>query len=368
MKKMLMFVYNYLLTDARVQRSATVLTDEYDLEVIALSDGFKDDNYKIITLNIKSRISFIRYFRFVIGVVKYGLDKKYDYIYAHDLYTALPALLLRLLRVGKKYIYDAHETIFPQENVKFSKRDYFFYFFERAYIKCADLIICAQQMRGILMKEHYSLSTVPIVIQNISILTKSAEILSDDIRQQLNKFFCQKGKTIVYAGGINADRRIGALIEVAHSLGDKCKVLLIGDGNEVQILKQIVKEKKISNCTFISKIPYKNLAEVVERCDIGYVSYPMTDINNIYCASNKIFEYASVNLPMIATYNVTIESDLHKWKIGECSDNLNDIANKVIDNIEYYRSNIQAFNDNNNWENETKKLLDAIQNLDTIKK
>ena len=365
MTRMMMFVYNYLKTDARVQRSALAISKIQGLEVdlIALKDDYNNSDFNILKLDIRTVSSLKRYLKFVGCVVKQGLKDDYDIIYAHDLYTALPALLLMSLRRNKKYVYDAHETIFPQKGVSFSLRDYFFYFFEFFFVKTAHLIITPQKDRSEIMKEHYKLLQLPMTVQNISVLEMTYPLLADSVSKKFREFLQKGGKTIVYAGGLNYDRQLELLIEAAWILRDRCKVILIGSGNSVTELRNIVKTKKIDNCLFVDTVPYKNLAELLEVCDVGYLSYPMTDINNIFCASNKVFEYASVFLPMVASYNKTINEIFTKWQIGECSGDLLSAITKVLDNIDYYKGNMQEFNKNHSWENEAEKLRETIKSL-----
>lgn len=359
--KILMFVYNYLSTDARVLRSALALNDEYDLKLIGLEDEYKNEQLNIKLLPVRKGRSFLRFLNFTRKTIKLGLKEDYKIYYAHDLYTAIAFLFIRRFRKKSIFIYDSHETIFPQKGIKFGLRDYFFYFFDKKAIKRADLVISAQKDRANIMKSKYKLSNVPTVINNISKLTINNVLLEKDVQNKLNYFFRKEGLKIVYAGGINPDRNIDALVELLKHT--QYNLLLIGEGSIYNELKQKINYEKILNITMIGKVPYDALGQIIEKCHAGYVSYGIHDVNNKYCASNKIYEYSSVFVPILATYNPTIKEIVEEYNIGVCTNDLIEGLKKIEDNYNIYKINMQKFNEENKWEDEVFKLKTSIKSL-----
>ncbi len=359
--KMLMFVYNFLSTDARVLRTAETLNEEYDLKLVGLKDKYENKKLNIQQIPVRKGRSFFRFLSFTKNMIKIGLNKEYDIYYAHDLYTAMAFLFLRKFRKKSIFIYDSHETIFPQKGLKFSLRDYFFYYFDKKAIKKADLVISAQEDRANIMKEKYNLSKNPTVINNISKLKINHVKLDVIVQEKLETFFNKEGLKVVYAGGINPDRNIVSLIEaIKHT---KYNLLLVGDGSIYNELKYKILNEKILNVTMIGKVPYDSLGQIIKNCHAGYVSYGIDDVNNRYCASNKIYEYSSVFVPILATYNPTIKKMVEEYNIGICTNDIKEGLKNIEKNYYTYKENMKIFNEKNKWEDEATKLKSSIETL-----
>ena len=93
-----------------------------------------------------------------------------------------------------------------------------------------------------------------------------------------------------------------------------------------------------------------------------------THVNTIYCSPNKIFEYASINLPMLSTNQPFIAEVFSKYKLGETF-HLGDIKsfvysfNKVIKNYSSYRQQMHDFLSDYSWDGEKEKIKHCIKVL-----
>lgn len=364
-KNIIMIVYNDLKMDSRVQRSAETLSKLGNLIVIHIGkDFYEQDSYETINLKIKGNKNITKYLSFVKGVISYikNSNKKIDLFYAHDFFSALPLIVIKVLRKSKKFVYDAHELYIPNKKENFSLRDYFFYLMEKLAIKMSNLIICAQNQRANIMKYKYKLKNKPIVIRNISLLPKMDNNL-DELNIGIDKFLDKSNINIVYSGVVSKERNLIKVIEAVNCLDDNYKLLLIGYGDGVKELVERINSLKNNNIMYLGKIEYNKMSNILKKCDIGIISYPMNGLNNIYCAPNKIFEYASVNLPMVSFYNPTIYEEFKKYNIGCCDDDIKSSIIKVAQNIELYRSNLEIFLKKNSWEKESRILYDNIKKI-----
>lgn len=363
-KKILMFVFNDLSLDSRVQRSAQAISNVGKLTVISCGKNqYKPPGYENIELDIKNKSNIIRYFVFVKEIIRYVLGKrKYDVVYAHDYFSALPMLIIKTINKSKKFVYDAHELFIPDQGEKISKRDYFFYTIEKKAIESADLVVSADEQRSNIMEKHYKLKEKPITIRNISILPQSYDNRVSNL-DKYKDFFLQKRKTIVYSGVISKDRKIDDLVDVIASMNGKYKLLLIGYGDGVELIKEKIDYYNMNNILYIGKITYSEMSTILSQCDIGFLSYPSNGLNNIYCAPNKLFEYASVGLPMVASYNRNIEEKMKKYEIGVCKKNIKEAIEEVGENLEFYKKKLKLFLSDNSWEKESNILRTKILDL-----
>jgi len=364
MKTIHMFVYNNINTDARVQRCVNTLSTEYSCLLYSLDQEWDNSNIANETLIPKGRNNFVQYLNVLHQFMKLTAKKKCDIFYAHDFSSAPEAIYMKLSRKCGKLVYDAHELFYPEENVHFSLRDYLFYFCEKWVIKHADVIICAQSDRARIMKEHYKLPQLPVVVRNISILPPCSHMQDKKLEKELLEYFDNNCITVVYAGAIEKERNIEAMIGAVKEYKElPIRILLIGNGSYLGRLKELVDSESMENVKFMPGIPYDQLSFVLSRCDIGYLSYTEERANTRYCSPNKIYEYASVNLPIISTGNETVKALIQSFDIGVYSDNLSKALDLLIPRLEEVRSHCDDFLKSNSWDSEKIKLTEAVKTL-----
>ena len=358
-----MYVYGDISSDARVQRAANALNDSYEVTVISQQTNKQPQGYNFNNIQIGSpNNSLTSYFRSIL--LAYSIIKKERpyIVYGHDYYSALLLKLLIKRKFCHLIIYDAHELYIPEKGKPLSRRANFFYRIEKSIVNKVNLLICANKQRGVIMKEHYNLLTSPVIIRNISILSIKKDDATNRLLDSLAPFFSKEGKTIVYAGVVTKNRQVHRLFEAVERQFPKYKLLVVGDGDALPLLKERAAASTITT-HFTGKIPYSSLGTVLSKCDLGYIFYATNNINNKYCASNKIFEYASIGLPIIANDNPTIKEDLNKYQIGICSDNIEDCLEQMSGKEELFKQNCAVFCSENNWEEEKRKLIESINGL-----
>lgn len=363
MAKIVMYVYGNIQTDARVKRAAKALASKYDLVLLSTDCGIevKDDGYRNILLNCASS-GLKGYSRSVCEALKVIKCEKPDILYAHDYYSALLVRLLLGRKYCKKIVYDAHELIIPEEGHS-DARMKFFYKMEKAIVHKVDLLVCASQERAVIMTNHYQLKESPLVVDNISYLLKDYDLTNLPSFEELIQFFSDPIPTIVYAGVVTKSRRIGSLLDYALQSAPAVKLLVVGKGDALDEMKEkAARQTKLCYC-FPGAVPYEALGAILKRCDVGYLYYPIDTMNNINCASNKIYEYASVGLPMVANENPTVKRILTDGKIGVASDFIGDAFEQVISSLDKYKANCAAFVEANSWEKTAQRLLEHVEKL-----
>lgn len=364
MKKLVMYVYNDITTDARVQRAANALAVDFDLILISTQKGkqIEDRGYKNILVG-GSSAGLRNILATIWASWRIICHEHPDLLYCHDYYSAILAYLLIRTRYSGKIIYDAHELIIPEQGHE-NKRLGFFYWFEKRIIKKVSMVICASKQRGSIMKEHYGLLEDPLVIPNISQLQINDE--DNDVQsilESLRPFFASNKLTVVYAGAVTGSRRIDELMNATIGLSDKCKLLIVGSGSALDSLKKSAANYPELEIAFTGGIPYKCLGSVLTRCDIGFLYYPADSLNNKYCASNKIYEYASVGLPMLANENPTVKEVLEESNIGISTLDFKDGLLRLVADSKTFKHNCEVFTLNNQWNSMAIKLNETISML-----
>ncbi len=356
-KKMFMFVYNDLATDARVMRTINSLSKDYEL--IIYSIGATKEIKNVSQKQFKMPSGKIGYLYFICRVIFRILFGKEDYIYGHDYYSCLAIFIGLNFKGRKKYIYDAHELIIPDKKKQHdSKRLSFFYYFEKKIVNRVSLLITASKERSELMEQHYKLNEQPVHFDNISILPKCNKLKHI---QQIIPGITVDDFVIVYAGAIIESRGLETLFEDLKNL-ESVKVICIGSGDYKQVLMD---KYPLPNITFLSAIAYEELSCIISHCDIGFINYPMTDLNNIYCASNKVYEYPSAGIPFCYYFNPTIDKIAQKNGIGiEIKEhNLKEVVKIYKENKEQFIIHCAEFIKKNNLINLSRKIRETISEV-----
>ena len=361
-KRVIMAVMNALDTDARVQRAAKALEDLYDLTLIGVGKGCGEQSFDQVVLDINNRNGVLRFFDYVNKIKKYLKNDQFDVFYAHDYFSAALVSWVRRRFPKTVIVYDSHELIFPALGFSQSKRDAFFSHFEKEAIKNANLVICASDERASLMKDYYHMSESPLVIENISQLPIVEDEISQELLHNADKIIKSPEVILVYAGVLSPGRKIDSLIDIVAERPDT-KLLIIGGGPDRERLESIATEKIADRFHFTGSVPYKYMGILLNKCDVGYISYPTDSLNNTYCASNKIYEYASVNLPMIAPENPTIRKLFEEYSIGVIGSDLGQAFDEVRYNIQEYKKNCARFTEMHPWSRKATILTQEIESL-----
>ncbi len=363
-KKIVMFLYGDITIDARVQRAAAVLSKDYELILLSNDWGksIPSTNYSNVLIG-KGSFDIKNYFSTIYQAYKIVKRERPDIFYGHDYYSALLVKLLLKKKYCKKVVYDAHELYIPQPGVRFTARSYFFYSIEKSIVKKVDMLVCANQERAEKMVDHYGLKTSPLPIRNISQLKVNDDSETIHILESLADFFLKPGITVVYAGVVTTNRKVDELASAVSNNPQKYKLLIVGKGNGVEKVKQVVSRTPSLTCMFTGAVPYRSLGAILTKCDIGFIYYPVDTLNNIYCASNKLYEYASVELPVLANNNPTIKRVLEENNLGVATCDFTKGIDIIAADLQRYKQACKRFSNLNQWQDEANKLVSMVNKL-----
>ncbi len=365
---LLMALYGDIRYDGRAQRSIEALKNNYRVYLYSIGScsDFNLENVHILhsNSNLIGRNNISRFFIYLWGLIKIIRKLNPRIIYIHDYYFSILGLALKK-RAGTFTIYDAHEIIILREEEKMSIRQNFFQILEKLSIHSFDVVIAANNERAKIMSHVYCLRVQPTAIKNIPLIKeKTLESKSNIIAKypDLEKVF-SSGTSFVYQGVITRIRQLEKILDIL-SQTPQASLLLIGEGEEqyVDELKQHLQNSNYENVVFLGKITPTELYSVIRFCDYGIISYSMDDYNNKFCAPNKIYEYASLHLPMVTTNQQLFKQVFKEFKIGVTvsdiqlgKNNLQTDISELIA-ISLKAGDFQKFLDENNYYTEIKKL------------
>ena len=154
-------------------------------------------------------------------------------------------------------------------------------------IKRFDHVTVTNDYEATLLRDHYGVENIDILFNGIekSRYDKLTNIqLAEDIPF-----------TVTYVGNIGLAQHIQTIIDTAKRLPE-VKFLVIGTGIELQEMKEYVDKHQNKNIALIGKVAWYKLQEYYAKTS---VLYAQLDEKFISAVPSKLYEYASVGLPII---------------------------------------------------------------------
>ena len=232
----------------------------------------------------------------------------------------------------------------------------------RKYAEAANKIVVPEYNRAHIFKTWWNLEETPIILPNKPYKLPPLEI-PIEIKRKLAKLLEEKRKVLLYQGDFNPDRNLEVIADTVASMQDYVLYLL---GRPNKFLEDFLhKKRKVEYIGYIQP-PYHICA--ARYAHIGLLPYKPTknikycsELNALYCAPNKIHEYASQGLPMIGSDIPGLKFPFEFYKIGECylSDSINSVLcaiRKIEKNLKEYKDNCKKF-----WNSEN--IVDIIRSI-----
>ena len=314
--------------------------------------------------------------RYLVIVFYSILKSNPDYIHAHD----LPMMPLAIL-FGKIFrmpvIFDMHEN-YPEALKEFRKKGVINFLFknykaakllEKICLKMSDFIITVvEENSERLIKQGIKVGKIYLVSNTVDLNTFSKELVEEDI---INKY---QGKIILmYSGYVTPERGLNVVVQGMVHLKEKLKdvkLLLIGNGISVQLLKRLVNELALNNCVeFIEWPGHNKLSSYFAVAKICISPQPKSDFWDT-TIPHKLFEYMSQSKPILAADSLAIKRIVEEtqsgitYKSGDPVDFADKVSIILNSNISFGVNGLKAVKDKYNWENDSRILIKLYQDLE----
>ncbi|MCD2502376.1 glycosyltransferase family 4 protein [Clostridium sp. NSJ-145] len=367
MKKVCILSSLHNWDDVRIyQKQAKSLSKEYDVELHAVGDfEFKEENnIKIYGLKKASK----RYLRPLnwIKLTARVLKSDADIYHFHDPELIPIGLIIKLLK-RKPVIYDSHENVrltilnrtWINKNIRVPLSKCFNKF-EKFASRRFDLVITVlDEIADEFIQEDVNTAVV-----------KNFQVDTGDTKLEIMK---NETVNIVYAGSINEVR---GSVELVNSFkyikNPNVRLYLIGSFSSESVKNQIMKSVEADNrISYLGLVSYDEAQKLLKTSDIGIVSYKPGP-NHDFCLPNKIFEYMSVGVPIIATNIKYWYDNFNKYNcilfIDKVTENdIADAINYLVDNkeeaIRMGRLGYNVYKENFTWQSQEEILLEQYKKL-----
>lgn len=227
-------------------------------------------------------------------------------------------------------------------------------------IKNARRVINCEPNRALVVKFFFGLSDEQIVTipnkTNFKIDLKPSltpEILS--IQRLL-----QNKKVIIYQGGINyPERRLEELCESINFLNEEYIIAILTPDSEYK--NKLVQQYASDKVLFLPFIKAPHHLHITKLAKIGFLTYfPITGnieqiLNVLYCAPNKVFEYAQFGIPMLSNELPALDYIYNQFNCGKSvrafePKMLAEAIIKIDENYDFYSKRSKEFFESVNLE------------------
>jgi glycosyltransferase involved in cell wall biosynthesis len=373
--RIMVLLYGTIEFDGRARRMIEILSQLAEVLLVDVHYGDSGEPLPEASSRVRRRTLFLPrrtsnlvcHARFWVHCLQQARAFQPTTVVAEDFFTTLPGYMSARLS-NAKLIYDAHELIIPSDGQRLSARDWFWYMLEKLVVHRADLIIAANLQRALLMQEHYGLPSSPTFLRNIPAFDGRASVILD--AANLYAAFRRSSpedRIVIYQGAIRLGRGLGRFVDAFSYLPSTYRLVVAGDGPDSQRLGELVADLEREGRAFLlGRVPNDLLHSIATCADLGIVSYPYVGLNNVYCAPNKLFEYAQAGLPIIATDQPPLAEIIGKYKIGElvsADDDTEVVASKIqgiMDNRRCYQLRLEPFLREHRWEDEARRVSERI--------
>jgi glycosyltransferase involved in cell wall biosynthesis len=292
-------VTNCICHDQRVKKMASVVTElGCDVTIIGRRKGkcceeqqvpFRTKRYRMIF-----RRGFLFYKFFNIRLLFSLFFNKYDLLVANDLDTLLPNYVVSKIR-KIPLIYDSHEyfTGVPEiQNRPFVK--WVWKTIERYVFPRLRNVMTVSDPIAEKYSEEYGIR--PVTVRNCA---ESSKEIRSFTHKELGIGHSHL-LAVIQGTGINAGRGGEELIE-AIQMTDGVTLFIIGSGDLLPLLKSKVNDLNIKDrVRFIPTLPWNEMMRFTKSADVGLSLDKDSNLNYRFSLPNKIFDYISAGIPVIA--------------------------------------------------------------------
>ena len=364
MNRAIVSVINDLVTDQRVNKSCLALQKAgYEVLLVGRkqrkSPPMDERPYASHRMKLLFEKGPFFYAEYNIRLFFFLLFHRANLLLSNDLDTILPTYFISRLK-GSRMVFDSHEYFTETPELVGRPRVQKVWKKIEGFVvpKLPEMITVCDSIAD-LFRNKYGVKCY--VIRNIP-PRKTLPPKGDKVALGLPT---DKHLLILQGSGINIQRGAEELVQSMQFLDD-CFLMIIGGGDVLPILKQMVEELNITDrVRFFPRMPYQQMMAYTQLAELGFCLDKDTNLNYRFSLPNKLFDFIQAGVPIVASHLTEIEKIIRQYDIGLFIENHEPetIASTIREALsdgerrKRWQRNLAIAAEELCWENEEKKLL-----------
>ncbi len=300
--------------DARALNICRTLASECNVTLWNTEPGSSSQwQWRAVVVRRSGRM-IMRWVRFVAKLIWRVLRTKVDVVWAADVYSLLPAVVLRW-RWKARVVYDAREIYSSLGSL--AQRPHaqrLLAWYERTLIRWVDRVVTSGNRDAEELTALLKLHTPPEVVLNVPFY--ATPIRSNRLREH-----CQIGQdaiVVLYQGALHTGRGLLRAVEAIAQV-DSAHLCILGDGELAGAIQYHARRHGVANRVhLLGSVPYHELLEWTASADIGWSWIEPITHSYELALPNKLFEYAMARVPVLASDLPAMREVLRAYPFGVC--------------------------------------------------
>lgn len=330
---------------------------------LIVADGLGDETVQGINIydvgKLNGRLN--RFTKTTSKVYKKALKLDADLYHFHD--SDLMPTGVKLIKKGKKVIYDVHEDLPGQILAK-------------PYIKPIlrkPIALILKTIESYCSKKYsYIVTATPHIKSIFAKRNKSLDINNYPFINELNSEsidYFSKSNEICFTGAISEIRGLREVVLAISNLN--IKLNLAGKFQQNYFREELIKTKGWENVNELGLVSREEVKAILAKSKIGVVTF-LPSPNHTFSQPNKLFEYMSAGIPVIASNFDLWKQIVEKYNCGICVNPespkeikgaIEKLINNPIEANEMGNNGRKAVEDKFNWTSEEQKLINLYQEI-----
>ena len=312
------FVYiGILANSSRIQKQISFLLSKgYEVDVyVGNENNLKQDyskvkfsvyEYPIVHGGFHKIKSLLNVLRFNLKVSNLILHSGYDAIVCQELSTFLSGHLVKSRNSRIKLIYDNNELSVERYS---GIKKMVWSVIQKLIISSADIVIHPEINRlNYFIKKH----NLP--------LEKNRLVCNYPYKKLHKKDNLLKQNKLIYIGVIHPNRMLEELINALSNTPVQFDIVGPGDPTYVKKLIDLVADKR--NINVLPPVKEDEIDALLSGYTIGLAFYSNSNLNNYYCAPNKVYQYVMNRVNVITNNYPGLKMVVEDNHIGVCLDEI----------------------------------------------
>lgn len=185
------------------------------------------------------------------------------------------------------------------------------------YVRGARAVVVPESNRASIFRHWYGLPSTPFVIPNKPLLhPRERKRPLDGLGLTPEAVEALRHRAVLYQGHVDVDRSLLAVAKAFRHLDSRYRFVLMGvDHGAVDQLRAVCPA-----LTYIPPIPAPAHLLVTSHATLGIISYGFASMNDLFCAPNKIWEFAGFGIPVVAQRLPGLLPYVEGFRAGACVD------------------------------------------------